>query len=139
MWTCGACGRSFGRKGQGHECAPAMTFDEYFATEPPWEREVFEAVRDHLEALGPVHIEPVSVGILFKKARTFVELRPMARWESVSFLLPRRLRHDRITRTIPMPHGGCYHAIRATRAADIDDQVREWLTESYLSEGAPTA
>jgi hypothetical protein len=26
-----------------------------------------------------------------------------------------------------------YHVVNVTEAAEIDDQVREWLTESYLS------
>jgi hypothetical protein len=36
-------------------CAPALTIDEYFATGPvERERPIFEAVRDHLESVGPV-------------------------------------------------------------------------------------
>ena len=44
-----------------------MTLDEYFATGPDFERPVFEAVMAHLENVGPVHVEPVSVGILLKR------------------------------------------------------------------------
>ena len=83
-----SCGRRFARRGQGHECAPAMTLEEYFATGPAFERPVFEAVMAHLDDVGPVHVEPVSVGILLKRARTFAELRPMRRWVALSFTLP---------------------------------------------------
>ena len=51
-WTCPECKRLFGRTRQSHECAPAMTLDEYFSTGPPFERPVFDAVMDYLETLG---------------------------------------------------------------------------------------
>ena len=47
-----------------------MSVEEYFATGPERERPIFEAVMEHLESVGPVHVEPVSVGIFLKRART---------------------------------------------------------------------
>ncbi|MEX2081674.1 MAG: DUF5655 domain-containing protein [Dehalococcoidia bacterium] len=131
-WSCPQCGREFGRIGQGHFCAPAMTVDQYYAARPAYERAVFEAVREHLESLGPFHVEPVGVGILVKRGRTIIELRPKQRWVSVSFVLNRRVDHPRITRTSRGSGSWCYHAVRAHSADDIDDQVRQWLTESYF-------
>jgi predicted transport protein len=109
-----------------------MSVQEYFAARPPVEREIFDTVRQHLESLGPVIVEPVGVGILFKRARTFVELRPRAKWVALSFGLHRRVEHPRITRTTEIGRGRAYHGLRLTDAADIDGTVRDWLTESYL-------
>jgi hypothetical protein len=95
-WSCPACQRRFGRPGQSHECAPALSLEEYFATGPPHERPVFEAVMAHMRGVGPVHVEPVSVGIFLKRARTFAELRPMTRWVALSFSLPRAASHKAI-------------------------------------------
>ena len=53
-----------------------MTLKEYFSTGPERERPIFEAVLAPSRSLGPVHVEPVSVGIFIKRARSFVELRP---------------------------------------------------------------
>ena len=39
------------------------------------------------ERVGPIHVEPVSVGIFLKRARGFAELRPMTKWVAVSFTL----------------------------------------------------
>ena len=47
-WTCPQCQRQFARNRQGHECAPAMSLEEYFSTGPPFERPVFDAVMEHL-------------------------------------------------------------------------------------------
>jgi predicted transport protein len=129
-WTCPACGREFGRR-QSHVCVPARSVDSYFAERPAVEREIFEAVREHLESLGPVIVEPVGVGILFKRRRTFVELRPKARWVDLSIGLNHRLDHPRITRTVRTGGVPTYHGIRIRSAADIDSEVCAWLTESY--------
>ena len=43
-WECPECGRTFARVRQGHECAPAMSLEEYFATGPARERPIYEAV-----------------------------------------------------------------------------------------------
>src|SRR5215475_9673902 len=95
-WTCPDCGRRFGRERQGHVCAPAMTLDEYFATGPPHERPVFDAVMRCLAGSGPLEVEPVAVGIFLKNPRKVAELRPMQRWVAVSFTLDRRARHRTI-------------------------------------------
>lgn len=133
VWECPACGRRFARRGQTHECAPAMSLDEYFSTGPPHERPVFDAVMAHLARVGPVHVEPVSVGIFLKRSGTFAQLRPMQRWVALSFSLPRVVRHPRITRK-PIPHGGrWYHVVNVRDPDDLDEEILCWLTEAYLA------
>ena len=131
---CPACGREFARP-RSHVCAPAVSFADYLARRPPSERGIYEAVRDHLEALGPVIVEPVNVGIFFKGRRNFVEVRPKARWVDVTFALNRPLESPRISRTMRSKTARTYYAVRATSAADIDDELRGWLTESYFEVG----
>jgi hypothetical protein len=112
-----------------------MTLEEYFATGPPHERPVAETVLAHLRTLGPITIEPVSIGILVKRARTFVELRPMSRWEAIWFTLPRRVEHPRIARTLRATASLTAHAVNARTPDDVDDVVVDWLTEAYESTG----
>ena len=109
-----------------------MTLEEYFATGPPWERPIFEAVLAHLDTLGPVHVEPVSVGIFLKRSQSFAQLRPMARWVALSMRLPRRVQSPRIARKV-VAYGPSFHTVVNLRdAAEVDDDVRQWLTEAYL-------
>jgi hypothetical protein len=61
-----------------------MSLEEYFSTGPAHERPVFDAVMTHVDGLGPVHVEPVSVGIFLKRGRRFAELRPMQKWVAQS-------------------------------------------------------
>jgi len=109
-----------------------MSLEEYFATGPPHERPVFEAVLAHLETLGPVHVEPVSVGIFLKRDRPFAELRPMVRWVSLSFALSRVVADPKISRRVAGSARRTHHIVRLHTPADVDDDVRAWLTESYF-------
>lgn len=131
-WICPQCDRQFGRVKQGHVCVPAMPLDEYFADLPAFHRAVHDRVVEHLRSEGDVHVEPVSVGILIKHGRTIVELRPMKAWLALSFVLPRVIRHPRITRTMAMPNGAA-HVVRIRSVDDVDEQVLEWLSESIQS------
>lgn len=132
-WDCPSCGRRFRRRGQDHECSPAMSLEDYFSTGPPHERPVFEAVMAHLDTIGPVHVEPVSVGIFLKRSQTFAELRPMQRWVALSFSLPRTVRHRTITRKVVQYHGRHFHVANVAGPGDVDDVLRDALTEAYLT------
>jgi Domain of unknown function (DUF5655) len=108
-----------------------MSLDEYLATGPEFEPPIVEVVLDHLESLGPVHIEPVSIGILVKRSRTFVELRPMVRWEALSFAASRPVVSDRIARR-QRSGPRAWLTVNLRSPAEVDDDVRSWLTEAYL-------
>jgi hypothetical protein len=133
-WVCTECGRAFGKTRQSHECAPALTLEEYFSTGPPHERPIYEAVRTHLDTLDDVYVEPVSVGIFFKRSRTFAELRPKQRWVALSFVLHRHLDHERLSRKVIGQGSRYFHVVNLRAPSDVDDRVRDWLTEAYLSD-----
>lgn len=108
-----------------------MSIEDYFSTGPPHERPVFDAVVAHLAGIGPVHVEPVSVGIFLKRAATFAELRPMTRWVAVSFGLPHRATHPRITRK-PIRYGrGWWHVANVRDPGDLDGALLELLEQAY--------
>jgi hypothetical protein len=130
-WVCPECGRQFGRTRQGHECSPAMSVDEYFATGPAHERPVFDAVMAGLADVGPIHVEPVSVGIFLKRSRTFAELRPMTRWVAVSFALERTITSTRIARKVIDTGRTKYHVVNVRTPDEVDDELLAWLTEAY--------
>ena len=130
-WICDRCQRQFGRKGQSHECAPALSLDEYFSTGPSHERPIYEVVATFADTLGPVVVEPVAVGIFLKRSRTFVELRPMQKWVALCLTLPGRVTHPRMTRK-PIPYSGRFYCVFNLRTpADFDDRIQEWMALAY--------
>ncbi|HTT90693.1 MAG TPA: DUF5655 domain-containing protein [Acidimicrobiales bacterium] len=110
-----------------------MSLEEYFSTGPAHERPVYEAVMAHLRQVGPVHVEPVSVGIFLKRAGTFAELRPMTKWVALSFSLPRPAGHGSIKRKVVQYNGRYYHVANVSGPDDLDDELLTLLTEAYFS------
>ncbi len=114
-----------------------MTVDAYFAPRPAIDRAIFDAVAAYFdeisEAPGDVHIEAVGVGILFKRGRTFAELRPRRAGMGLSFWLPRIDDHPRITRRMYAQgnRSRASHVVPLLTPADVDESVRNWLAESY--------
>ena len=130
-WTCPACDREFGRANQSHVCVPGCTEDECFAGRPPVQREIYEEILAELETLGPVHKDTVSVGVFLKRARTIGEVRPKARALTLMLWLPRIVDDPRIDRRFPQSGDRVVHVLKFTDAAQVDDQVRDWLAEAY--------
>jgi hypothetical protein len=133
-WICPECGRLFGRTGQSHDCAPGLTLEEYFSSGPRHERPIFEAVMAHVETLGPVHADIVSVGIFLKNPRKFAELRPKDRWVAISFSLRRRAHHPTITRKVVEYGARHWHVANVREPAEVDADLLGLLTEAYRDE-----
>jgi hypothetical protein len=109
-----------------------MSLDEYFSAGPAHERPIFDAVIAFVSTLGDVHVEPVSVGIFIKTTGSFVELRPMQRWVALSFGLSRTIDHPKIARHMSGNGRRTYYVVNLRTPDDLDDEVKAWLTESYL-------
>lgn len=136
QWVCPECNRTFGRVGQGHACEPGLSIEDYFAEAHQRERPIFDVVSGHLDSLGPVVIEPVNIGIMFKNGPRFAELRTMKKWVALTFMHPVKLESNRFSRKViapPSPNGKWYHVINVTEPSDIDEQVLDWLTAAYFA------
>ncbi|HZQ34806.1 MAG TPA: DUF5655 domain-containing protein [Dehalococcoidia bacterium] len=133
-WICPRCGRPFGRPNRPHTCLPALSLDAYFAERPPAQRRIFDAVAAHMRELDGVDVEAVSVGILFKASRTFAELRRDGL--ALTLLLARELRDPRVRRSTRAGANRMAHVFALHDAEDLDQAIRDWLTEAYLGASA---
>ena len=129
---CPDCGRRFGRANQSHVCEPALTVKEYLDRQPAELRPVYKAALKQLSKLGPLDIDPVGVGIMIKRARTFCELRPRRNAVELSFKLSQPLADPRIRKTINSSTHRQSHFVDLRSARDVDEQIAAWLVESYL-------
>ena len=130
-WTCPRCDREFGRARQSHTCLPANSVDETFRGRPPEFREIFDAVMECLEAIGPVHADAVQVGVFLKSDRKLAELRPKTRWLSCSLYLSRAVADVRVARSIRLSAVRVVTEVKLRTVEDVDDQLRQWLTEAF--------
>ena len=134
-WRCPDCDREFGRSRQSHVCVPAGTVAQTFDGRPEVQRQVYEAVAQHVRSLGPVHEDAVGVGVFLKRERTLVEVRPRSRDVVLLLCLPRRVQDPRVSRIVHQSGSSVFHQVPLRTPEDVDDQVRAWLSEAYLAAG----
>jgi hypothetical protein len=99
-------------------------------TEP--QRRAAEAVLAIARRHRGLAIEAVTVGVLIKRERTLVELRPKTKWLALSFISTAAITSDRIARAIPLSSGTAYF-MRLYDEDDVDAELRRWLTASLAS------
>jgi hypothetical protein len=132
QWLCKGCGRHFGRTNQSHECQPNMSLADYLEAQPAAHRPIYRAVLRALSRFGEIDVDPVRVGIMIKRSRTFCELRPKRDAVELSFKLSRPLASQRIRRTVRCSVHRDAHFVHLQSVADVDAEVLNWLAESYL-------
>jgi hypothetical protein len=95
-------------------------------------RAVYDAIMAHLLDLGPVHEDAVGVGVFLKRDHKLAEVRPRSRDVSLALYLPRRVDHPRISRVLGNSASRVVHLLLLRDADDVDELVRDWLTEAFL-------
>ena len=135
-WTCPECGRRFGRANQSHTCDPASSVESYLSGQPEERHATYRAALAVIRELGDVDIDPVSVGIMVKRARTFCELRPRRGAVELSFKMSRELGSPRVRKTLASSTHRRVHFVDLRTPEDVDDEVRRWLAEAYLDSPA---
>ncbi len=134
-WRCPACDREFARTAQSHVCLPGNSVDQTFAGHPPVQREIYDAIVGHLRTLGPVYVDAVRVGIFLSHVSKMAEVRPMTRWVRLHLFTPRYLDDERIRRRERISASRFWYVLNLTVVSDVDDQLRNWLSEAYDSAG----
>ena len=132
-WTCPECRRSFGRTNQSHGCAPSTTLEGYFDSRPPIQRTIFDRIAKHIATLDDAHVDPVFACVMFKRARTFAEVRSKRDRLVLCFLVSRLIVDPRIAKTLPLSARRTEHFVELVAPKDVDKTVRAWLTEAYAS------
>jgi uncharacterized protein DUF5655 len=130
-WTCPRCDRQFERANQAHDCAPGITVAELLSRHPAWVSEIYDRIIGHLSSLGPIHEDAVDVGIFLKSDRKIGEFRPLVRSARLYLFLPDARNSPLVQRSVRTGVDRTVHLIKLTSAADIDAELRSWLTESY--------
>ena len=135
-WTCPDCNRVFGGVGRSHMCSPGLTLDEFLDGETAATDAIVRRVVDHLRSVddGGLIVDPVDALVLFKNGPMFANVRVMKKWTAVGFNLRHRVASTRFSRKVQEHPGGHFHVINVTDPDEIDDEVRDWLTESFLGE-----
>jgi hypothetical protein len=108
-----------------------MTLERFLARLPAEHSAICEAVLQEFAGLADVAVEPVEVGILVKRVRTFVELRPMKSRVRLSMLHSRAIEHERVFRPYRSRGARFANFVDLYGVKDVDDELRGWMAESY--------
>lgn len=132
VWTCPDCGRDFGARGQGHDCRPGLTIDEYASGALPCFRPIYDEIEARLRSLdGDLIIDPIDKMVLFKHGGTFATVTSMTKWVAVGFSLGRKLSSERLSRKVQEYGSKYHHVVNLTNPDEVDDELLEWLEEAF--------
>src|SRR5688500_13485939 len=120
MWMCPACDREFERARQSHVCIPGNSVEESFAGKPPVQRAIYDRIMEHVDTLGPVHLDAVSVGVFLKRDRKLAETRPMKTRLALSLYLPRQVHGERVVNVYVMGRERIVNRINLFAPDDVD-------------------
>jgi hypothetical protein len=110
---------------------PAADLDDWLAGRPPLVREVLDRVAAALGSYDDVVFEATKAAVMVKRSRTFAEVKPRRASVELGFIVSRHIDDARIAGTFDLTKKRIVHRVELTDGADIDDQLREWLTEAY--------
>ncbi len=120
-----------------------LTVAEFFAGQSP-SLEIFEAVRDVIEALGPVELRVSKSQIAFRRRRAFAwawmpgrylhgDVAPLV----LTFAFRYRDSSPRWKEIVEPRAGSFTHHLELYSPADVDMEVRRWLAEAWADAGQP--
>jgi hypothetical protein len=95
--------------------------------------DIYAPIIMHLRRLGPIHEDAVNVGIFLLSDHKLAEFRPRVRSAQLALSLPDPIPSPRVSRVIRSGTDRFWHLFKLTDANQVDDELREWLDESYQS------
>lgn len=130
LWTCPECRQSFVTRNMAHSCR-RLSEDEFFGDRVA-QRALYRAFLAFVERAGPVTVNINKTRISFQGRARFACVDRVTREGLVCHVwLKRRLDHPRFTRIEALPPGNFVHYFKLTHAAELDDDVAQWLAEAY--------
>lgn len=96
------------------------------------QRKIYDAIEKYVRTLGPVKVDPVTVGVFFKRTRTFAEVRAKKTCVVLEMLHSRVIEDPRIAKVFKLSANRAAHFVELERVADFDRVVRGWLKEAFL-------
>lgn len=121
--------------------AETIPLDQYFAERDPRSRVLFDIVRAVIESMGDVEVRVTKSQVAFRRRAAFAWTwipEQYLRREGLAPLvltvdLHRRDESPRWKQIVEARPGRFTHHLELTSAEQVDDQVRAWLREAWVS------
>jgi hypothetical protein len=130
LWTCPKCGRRFVTANLWHSCYVA-TVDQFFVNHSHL-RPLFDGYVRLVETIGPFTVEVVRTRISFVTRVRFAGVVRLRRDALVAgFWLKRTVSSKRFIKVEHIERRDWVYQLLLRSEADLDDELRVWLTEAY--------
>lgn len=130
MWRCPICGREFANRNQSHACGRHRLADHFEGRDPEVAR-IFRALLASARRNGPVTVLPEKTRIAFQVRMSFAAFTLKKHWLDGHVVLSRRRASPRFKRIYEVSPRNQVHEFRLHSAAEVDDEVADWLREAY--------
>jgi hypothetical protein len=131
LWTCPRCGAKLITRNLWHSCGEA-TLEDWKARMGPGARALYDRFESLIAACGEYHVAPAKTRIAFMGRVRFAGISRLSeKAMTCNFALPYALDSDRFVKIEEVVPGWFAHRMRVTDPAQLDDQIQEWVKESY--------
>ena len=133
-WTCPRCDRPFATR-RAHVCEPGLPVEYWLAERPDGQREAAAAIVDLARSIEGITVEAVTIGVLIKRQRSIIELRPKTKWLQLSVIAKRPLAASaraKVSRVVEWGKDMTAYFVRLTTPAEIDRSMRAWLRAALV-------
>jgi hypothetical protein len=131
MWTCPRCGAKLLTKNLWHSCGQA-TLDDWLARMGPKARRLYDRFEAMIARCGEYHVAPAKTRIAFLGQVRFASISRLSETEmECGFSMPSRLKSKRFYKVEEVAPGWWSHRLKITDPTQLDDEIQDWLRESY--------
>jgi hypothetical protein len=130
LWHCPKCGARLVSRNLWHSCGQ-FTLDALFSGSTPGNLATARKYVALLKSLGDVQVLPQKTRLVAVARVRFAGLYPRKNDFLAAFALHRWLASPRVVKTADYGPRWRGHFVRVASAADLDDELRDWLRESH--------
>lgn len=130
FWICPKCERKFSKKNQWHSCV-SISVNEHFKNKYPILKEIFYSLQKEIEKFGQIRIDAVKTSINIGGKSQFISIFVLKDSIKIDFIIKRRIQSPRFIRVRGPTNNYYTYTLKLKRLTDINDELKEWLQESY--------
>lgn len=135
LWACPKCGRRFVGRNMWHACGD-YSVERLLEGKGDRARELLDRFESLIAACGPYEVAPAKTRVAFMGRVRFAGVNAISdRGMTIAFALPRAMQHPRIRKVENIAPGWYGHWMRISSPDDLDDELLDWLRESYHQMG----
>ena len=112
-----------------------QTPEQFFATRPPVNAELYTALMTALAPLGPVTVETKQTCLHLCHGAAFAGIHPRKDHLRLEVVTDYPLEHPRVVKTDKLSARRYHHAFKLAAPTDIDTELLGWLGDAYRLKG----